>query len=205
MARPRFHRLPVAQQQALLDAALEEFAGHGYGGASLNRIIAATGLSKGAMYYYFDGKEDLYADVIRRQLERLFEHSGPVPVPDAADPEGFWAAIEQTYMRLMVLMTETPETGVLLRDWLTGAASPALREAQRNAEQATLPWLEQTVAAGQRIGAIRTDLPADFLIAIALGMGQAMDTWLIIRPFAETELGEAIHALIDMMRRALSA
>jgi AcrR family transcriptional regulator len=205
MARPRFHRLPAAQQDALLDAALTEFAAHGYGGASLNRIIAATGLSKGAMYYYFDGKEDLYADVIRRQLERLFEHSGPVPVPEAADPEGFWATIEQTYLHLMLLMAETPETGELLRDWLTGAASPALRAAQRNAEQATMPWLGQTVAAGQRIGAIRTDLPAEFLITIALGMGQAMDTWLIIRPLPQSELADDIHTLIDMMRRALSA
>lgn len=205
MARPRFHRLPTEQQEALLDAALEEFAAHGYGGASLNRIIAAAGVSKGAMYYYFDSKVDLYADVIRRQLERLFESSGPIPVTDAADPEGFWDAIEQAYLRLMALMAETPTTTALLRDWLTGAASPALREAQRNAERATLPWLEDTVAAGRRIGAIRTDLSADFLIAVALGMGQAMDTWLITQPPAETELAPHIHALIDMMRRALSA
>jgi hypothetical protein len=105
----------------------------------------------------------------------------------------------------MLLLIATPRTAALLRDWLTGAASPALREAQQNAEQATLPWLEQTVAVGQRIGAIRSDLPADFLIAVALGMGQAMDTWLIIRPRTERELAADVHALIDMMRRALSA
>jgi len=28
--------------------------------ASLNRVIDAAGISKGSMYYFFDGKEDLY-------------------------------------------------------------------------------------------------------------------------------------------------
>ena len=46
MTRPRFHRLAIAQQERILDAALREFAAHGFGDASLNRIIAAAGISK---------------------------------------------------------------------------------------------------------------------------------------------------------------
>lgn len=204
MARPRFQQLPAEQRDAILNAALDEFSTRGFADASLNRIIATAGISKGAMYYYFDGKEDLYADILRRQVEQLFQ-DGPLPVPNAADADEFWNILEGHYLRLMRLLIATPQTAALLRDWLTGAASPALREAQHNAEQATLPWLAQTVAAGQRIGAIRTDLPADFLIAVALGMGQAMDTWLIIQPLTEPELAADVHALIDMMRRALSS
>ena len=33
---------------------------HGFENASLNRIIKKAGISKGAMYYYFDDKMDLY-------------------------------------------------------------------------------------------------------------------------------------------------
>lgn len=203
MARPRFQRLPAAQQTAILDAALDEFARLGFAGASLNRIISAAEISKGAMYYYFDGKEDLYAEIIRRQLEGLFQHGVPVPLPDASGPDEFWSSIEALYLRLMQLLGEKPETGNLLRDWLTGAASPALRAAQRDAEQQTLPWVLQTVLAGQRLGAVRADMPAEFLVAMAMGMGQAMDTWLVVQNPAGSELEDAVHALIDMMRRAL--
>src|SRR5690606_15262684 len=83
MTRPRFHRLSAEQQAAILDAALTEFSTHGYRDASLNRIIDSAGISKGSMYYYFDDKEDLYAHVIRRQLEALVQQGGPIPVPDA--------------------------------------------------------------------------------------------------------------------------
>ena len=75
---------PPAQQQAILRAALDEFAAHGFHDASLNRVIDAAGISKGSMYYYFDGKEDLYAHVTRVELERLFACVGPFADSDRA-------------------------------------------------------------------------------------------------------------------------
>jgi AcrR family transcriptional regulator len=202
MARPRFHRLPAGQQSQILDAALHEFAAHGFAGASLNRIIADAGLSKGAMYYYFDSKEDLYGDVIRRQVERLVREGGPAPVLDGVDADTFWARLEEYYVRLMRRLAATPEPGPLLRDWLAGTG-PKMGDAQREAEQASLPWLMRTVAAGQTVGAVRTDLPEELLIAVALGMGQAIDTWLITQDSAGPDLADAVHVVIGMMRRAL--
>ena len=81
MARPRFAKLPAEQQQAIVRAARDEFAGRGFHDASLNRVIEAAGISKGSMYYYFDGKEDLYAYIVRTELEHLFDHLGPLHVP----------------------------------------------------------------------------------------------------------------------------
>ena len=81
MVRPRFAKLAPEQQQAILQAALNEFAAHGFHDVSLNRVIEAAGISKGSMYYYFDGKEDLYGYVTQIGLERLFSGLGPFPVP----------------------------------------------------------------------------------------------------------------------------
>jgi AcrR family transcriptional regulator len=44
-----------------LEAAAKEFVAHGFEAASLNRILDDAGISKGAAYYYFDDKTDLYA------------------------------------------------------------------------------------------------------------------------------------------------
>jgi AcrR family transcriptional regulator len=203
MTRPRFHRLPAAQQAAILDAALTEFAAHGYRGASLNRIIEAAGISKGSMYYYFDSKNDLYAHVVRDQVESLIVQGGPLPVPDAQHPDAFWATLADYCLRLMRKLSASPDTSALLRDWLTGPTAPKLRDAQREAEQAITPWLAQTVAAGQRVGAVRTDVPVELIVTVAVGMGQAMDTWLITRPLNATDAEAVVRTLIDMMRRAL--
>lgn len=62
--------------------------------------------------------------------------------------------------------------------------------------------MERVLEAGQRIGAVRTDLPSGLLIAVAAGMGQAMDTWLLTQSSQTAELPRLITALIGMIRRA---
>jgi AcrR family transcriptional regulator len=201
MARPRFHRLPAEQQRAIMAAALEEFAAHGFAAASLNRIIETAGISKGSMYYYFDGKDDLYADVIRGQLEALVARTGPVPVPDPVDADAFWDELQDLYLRLMRELGRAPEAAALLRDWLTGSGGPSLRDAAQEATEATMPWLVQAIAAGQRVQAVRSDIPAELIIALAMGLAQAIDSWLVTRP--PSDLDAAVVTLMGTMRRAL--
>ncbi|MGE3288150.1 MAG: TetR/AcrR family transcriptional regulator [Pseudonocardia sp.] len=202
MARSRFSRLDPEQQQAILRAALDEFAAHGFRDASLNRVIDAAGVSKGSMYYYFDSKADLYAHVTRVELGRLFDELGPFPVP-ATDPDGFWSTLQGYYLDLVTALTASPQLLALIRGWLAASADPALQQAQREMERTVLPWLERALATGQRIGAVRTDLPPGLLLAVVVGMGQAMDTWLMTRRDGGP-LPELVGALVGMMRRALA-
>ncbi len=64
MPRPRFNKLPEEKRERILEAAAKEFVAHGYEGASLNQILAEAGISKGAAYYYFDDKADVYATAV---------------------------------------------------------------------------------------------------------------------------------------------
>jgi len=46
-------------RRAMLDAALPIFERDGYAAASLNQIIAASGLTKGGFYFHFASKQEL--------------------------------------------------------------------------------------------------------------------------------------------------
>ena len=203
MVRPRFAKLPPAQQQAILAAALEEFAAHGFHDASLNRVIDAAGISKGSIYYYFDGKEDLYAHVVRVELERMIARVGPFDIPAASDPDAFWSALEIYYLQLMSALETAPKLAALIRGWIAASATPAMQQIQQEMEKAVVPWMERVRRPGQQNGAVRTDLPSGLLIAVAAGMGQAMDTWLLTQPPDTPDLPRLISALIGMIRRAL--
>jgi len=202
--RPRFHKLPPAQQQAILRAAFDEFATHGFRSASLNRIIDAAGISKGSMYYYFDGKEELYAHVARGELGRLFESAGPFPVPAARDADAFWSTLEDYYRRIMSAFAASPKLAALARDWMLASASPTLLPAQKDMEGALVPWFEQALVIGQRSRAVRKDVPASLLIAVVFGMGQAMDTWLLTQELNPTNVRKLVRIFIGMIRRALA-
>lgn len=205
MVRPRFAKLPAGQQQTILRAALDEFAAHGFHDASLNRVIDAAGISKGSMYYYFHGKEDLYAFVARTELVGLLAKVGPLPEIDGGDADTFWAVLEDYYLRLMRALTASAQLAALLRGWATASRSGVFQTAQAEIEQESLPWIEQVLAAGQRVGAVRDDLPPTLMIAVVMGMGQAMDVWLMAQQPDDDALPGLIGALISMIRGAVSA
>ena len=203
MVRPRFAKLPPAQQHAILGAALDEFAAHGFHDASLNRVINAAGISKGSMYYYFDGKEDLFAHVARVEFERLFAAVGPVDIPAELAPDAFWSAVESHYLNITRSLVTRPQLAALVRGWLAASDNAALQRAQEEMEQEILPWLDRVLSGGQASGAVRTDLPSGLLIAVAGGMGRAMDTWLMTQRLDGDALPPLISALVGMLRRAL--
>jgi AcrR family transcriptional regulator len=205
MVRPRFAKLPAAQQQAILRSARDEFAAHGLRDASLNRVIEAAGISKGSMYYYFDGKDDLFAYVTRTELEGLFAGVGPLPDLDHGGADGFWSSLEDYYLRLMSALAASPQLAALVRGWVAASKNPSFQQAMGEVEQATLPWIEQALATGQRVGAVRTDLPPTLLIAVILGMGEAMDLWLVAQQPDTDALPELIGALVSMIRGAIGA
>lgn len=68
--RPKLEDV-AALEGKLLAAALKAFLEDGYGGASLNKIVAAAGVSKTTLYARFASKEDLFRAIVYQQIGRL--------------------------------------------------------------------------------------------------------------------------------------
>jgi AcrR family transcriptional regulator len=62
---PRWRRRKTARPGEILDAALSVFAERGYAAAKLTEIAHRAGVSKAALYLYFETKEDLFRAVAR--------------------------------------------------------------------------------------------------------------------------------------------
>ena len=65
----------VAQGRAtrgqLIDVATSLFAEHGYEGTSIEAVLAAAGVSRGALYHHFAGKEALFTAVLEAVSDRV--------------------------------------------------------------------------------------------------------------------------------------
>jgi len=201
MPLPRFQNLPAERQHSILRAAAEEFAANGYEGASYNQIIERTGLSKGAMYYYFDGKEDLYQTVLTDALGELGQAFGGIEEVTSA-PE-FWVAYEQLFERAVALFREDPVLAGLAkgmaRAMATGHSIAAIEEMV--AESAG--QMQGLVELGQSLGAIRTDLPTELLVNVLFAMGEATDLWLLQRwgEMPEEEFSRITLKMMALMRQ----
>ena len=63
--QPKWRRRKDARPGEIVAAALEVFAEKGFAAARLDDIAARAGVSKGALYLYFETKQDLFEAVVR--------------------------------------------------------------------------------------------------------------------------------------------
>lgn len=81
----------VAERPDAITAIAEVFREHGYDGASLTLITAATGLGKGSLYHFFPGGKEEMAAAVLANIDRWFETEIFAPLrredPEDAIPE----------------------------------------------------------------------------------------------------------------------
>jgi AcrR family transcriptional regulator len=92
---------PVSVEASLVTVAREFFAERGYANASLNTIVAAAELTKGAVYYYFPNKRELFRAVYVAEQRRVTRAVVAAFLAEADVWEAFHAGIE-TFFRMML-------------------------------------------------------------------------------------------------------
>ncbi len=142
-------------RERLLAAAAHVFARDGYHGASIPAIAEQAGLSTGAVYSNFSGKEELFltgmAEAMRaeqaRRLERLQATS------NARD------AVRATAELWLTVLREQPEAVLLLIEfWTFAVRNPHARERVAEELRTVRAGIEHLIAEGA--SASGTELPA---------------------------------------------
>jgi AcrR family transcriptional regulator len=205
MPRPRFQKLSPARRVQILETAAQEFAEHGFDGASLNHILGAAGLSKGAAYYYFDDKADLFTTVVQHfWFEHLASDAGLNA--EALDASSYWPVFFEFYRQAILHIRDNP--------WMSGLAR-AIWKLPHDARQEGGPlgnlykfgraWLEGLITRGQQLDVVRTDLPTDLLITLLMGLDEATDQWFSehIDGLPPAELEKLVRTLMEALRDML--
>lgn len=165
----------VATREETIEHLIEVFRAHGYDGASLSRIQAATGLKSSSLYNYFPGgKDDMaeaalarMADIVQRDVLAALQGPG-TPAERAA---AFAKALDRFY--------ERGRNACLLN--LMGTGDAQARFAPQ--VQAITRLLVSTLAALAREAgaepAEATERAEDVLIALegALVLGRALEDY----------------------------
>jgi AcrR family transcriptional regulator len=174
MPRPRFHKLSAKKRQQILAAAAMEFADHGFGQASLNRIIRAAEISKGAFYYYFDDKADLYGTVMAWVVEVILPR--PPPVLQDLKADTFWPEIETWMMEAAANCADRPWLGKLGRQF--HHPPPVITDVVADLFQQFGEYLARYMARAQQLRLARTDLPDALLLSMLMATLEASDRWM---------------------------
>lgn len=155
-----------ARRAEILDGARRAFAEHGYEGATVARLEEATGLSRGAIFHYFENKNDLFVELAMEMNTRF----GDILLESGLD-DAFRALTAENPEWLAVLIeTESrmrhDEDFVRRFEAKSADAGPRIRE-----------WFEQQQAEGklrddvswEEIGRFTTSLLNGLALRVAGG------------------------------------
>ena len=78
MPKQTFFNLPEEKRQIIEQAALDEFAEHGFDASNMNRIVEHSKIAKGSFYQYFNDKKDLYFHLINTLFQKKLQVIEPV-------------------------------------------------------------------------------------------------------------------------------
>jgi AcrR family transcriptional regulator len=201
MPLARFAKLEPAKRDRLLEVAAAEFARCGYADASLNDILAASGLGKSSYYYYFADKHDLFATVIDGVYRALEDAVSPANL-DVETADEFWAAIERQYLDWLKAVMQMPHAAGVLRAVqvfrTAGTTGPAIASRMS-------ALLRASIVQGRARGFVRKDLEVEVLVAIVEGADAALDAALYSQDAqpSPARLRAHVRLALDTARRLL--
>jgi AcrR family transcriptional regulator len=160
------------RRDQIVDAALRCFSRNGFERTSMADIIAESGLSAGAIYGHFDGKQEITLAVAKRILGNRMSEFGARLHGDAELPP------PSAMLRLMMtgLAGEVGDVGVLVQLWGEAVTVPdvsgMLRPIFDQVRSVMGPYLTRWAIEHRGLGPDAAAAWADDLIPVFLGMGQ---------------------------------
>lgn len=203
-----FANLAEDKQQAIVRAALYEFAAQGYQRASCNTIVKAAGISKGSLFQYFGSKEGLFLFVFGRFVGKV-----KAAVKEAtARQEDFFALVQAILTAGLHFIERYPQYFQMYLQVLFEQEVPRRQELLAEVRLFSSDYFGPICARAREQGVIRTDIGVAMVIFI---LDAAIDRFLqaYARPYldvglglaslSEAELQDKVEELLGVLKNGL--
>jgi AcrR family transcriptional regulator len=166
-------RNPERTREHLLQAAFREVYRYGFQSAGVDTILAATNVTKGALYYHFESKEALGYAIIEEVVAKLTRDRWMLPLQRSKDKDAVDTLIG--VVRAIPHRPRDVKSGCPLVN-LAQEMSQLDEQFRKRLERIFHAWREAialVLRRGQSLGTVRRDLvpeeSASFLIAMVEG------------------------------------
>ena len=165
----------------------------------MNRIIEQSGLSKGATYYYFDGKEDLFFTVLEGAMDKVLEAVGD---GDWSNTDDTWGSLETFSRGMLRFFLTDPQMSALLRA-MPATTEPLASEAVAKMYAKFDGFVVGLIEHGQRRGDVRKDLPFELLVRLLMTLFESLDRWMLahLDEIDDARVDELAALVVDLARR----
>lgn len=204
MPKDTFFNLPDDKRRTIQEAALAEFAAHGFKGASINRIVAEAGIAKGSFYQYFDDKADLLKQILNYIAELKMAFLSPVLISPA--DYDFFTLLEELYRMGLVFAKQNPQAARLGLVVNENRTSPVFREllaeSWQKADAFFSPLLDRAIERGE----VSPTIDKQFVIFMIIQMQvSSLDYYLETskRSDVDDDIMPTLRLMLDFIRNGI--
>lgn len=155
----------MSKRDDIFNAAVNEFGEYSYADASVNRIIKASGTSKGTFYHYFPDKKALYLSIIQYAVKIKQEYFGKMMEHIKKDGYDFFDTMKTQVKAGAQFMLDCPDL-YKFGSRYTKEESGIKTEVQEKYIPAISRSYVEIIEAAIRNGKISDKYPADFIARI---------------------------------------
>jgi AcrR family transcriptional regulator len=187
----------VAKREEILERALDVIAREGYRGASVKVLAEAVGLSQAGLLHYFDSKEELFTEIIRKRDEVDMQHFGP-SVPEAPSIE----ALRDGYVAVIRHNSDVPGLVQLYSQMSVDAADeqhPAHRFFIDRGEQLR-GMFASVIADRSATGQITDRIDPDTLARIFQAVADGLQLQWMLEP--DVDMASIVSQLFELLAPA---
>jgi TetR/AcrR family transcriptional regulator, cholesterol catabolism regulator len=139
------------RRQEVVDTAARVFAERGYHATSIDDLVEATGLKRGGLYHYMDGKKELLIRIHERFIDPLLEDAQEV-VRRGEGPEETLRLLARALMHDIAAYRD--QVTVFLHEWRIIENDPEWTDI-RKARKAFEACVDDTLKRGQEEGVFK--------------------------------------------------
>lgn len=167
-------------RQQILNAALSVFGSKGYSAATLEDIAQAAGVTRGAIYWHFDNKAELYNSLVLAYSARGTE----ITQQAVAEGGSLIDILRRVFINLLTAVENEDTLRAvmelyLFRTELNEELQPG-RQRQIQAGQALIENIASALRQGLKAGILRADIePIDMARAFMALQNGAIQLWLM--------------------------
>ena len=169
-------------RETVLDAALAVFSRQGYAATTLDHIAQEAGVTRGAIYWHFGGKAELYNALLEERFARAFAGMAKL----LAEPGTPLQIVRRLLVWQMVLIEEDAEyRDVMELTLFKTAVTPDLAEGLKHKVKATQQMLRQLsklFRQAVKAGEVRQKIDSDSAALAALGLTTGLTSLWLLNP-----------------------
>lgn len=193
----------MEKRDVICVAATHEFARYQFEQASINRIVAQSGIAKGSFYQYFEDKKDLFLYLVQMAAEAKAEYVSPVMVnPEDQD---LFSLLRDMYLAGIQFAAEHPEYAEISKKIMENKTAPLYMELMADNLAAACEQFQALLKKAVARGEVRADIDINMFAYLIVSMNTLVVEYYLDHVTQEYDEGmlETIDKFLSFLKRGI--